>query len=98
MDVQERTMKMMENFHWNVYALRMSRGMTQEELADKAGLSHVSVSRIETTTAGDLYMITAVSIANALGVDVGSLLCKRANPPQITRTMGRRTNRERGKL
>lgn len=98
MTAQEQTERMMENFHWNVYAIRMNRGMTQQELADKAGLSHVSVSRIETTTADDLYMITAVSIANALGVDVGSLLYKRANPPKNTRTMGRRTNREKGKL
>jgi len=98
MTVNEVTEKMLENFHWNVYALRMNKGWTQQTLADEANLSHVAVSRIEASKRDDMYVWTALSVANALGVDIGSLFNERYELLRVYRMTGRPTNREKGKL
>ena len=98
LDKNEITSKQLENFHWNVYALRMNKGWTQQRLADEANLSHVAVSRIEASERDDMYIWTALSVANALGVDIGSLFCKKYELLNIHRPTGRRTNREKGML
>ena len=92
------TEKLFENFHWNVYALRMNQGLTQMELADRANVSHVAISRIEATKSADVYMFTALNIAHALGVDIGSMFNKRYALVRVHRVTGRPTNREKGKL
>ena len=98
MVTKEQTEQMIDNFHWNVYAIRMNRGITQQALADMANLSHVSISRIDTLTGGT-SLWTALNVTQALGMDLGDMFNKRfeLNVPAKP-MMGRRTNRERGKV
>lgn len=53
---------------------RKLRGMSQQELADKAGISHNSVSHIESTTVTGISLITMYRLAVALDVDPKQLL------------------------
>ncbi len=53
--------------------LRADRGITQETLAKKAGLSRVYVTRIETGKQ-DPSLTTLTKLAKALKVKVGRLL------------------------
>lgn len=57
-----------------VKAARMRAGLTQEELAEKAGLSITHMSNIETGNS-KLSLPMIVSLANALYVSVDELLC-----------------------
>lgn len=54
-------------------ALRVERGITQQALADRAGLNRVSVARLETGGQLPRYR-TLVSLAGALDVPVDRLL------------------------
>jgi transcriptional regulator with XRE-family HTH domain len=53
--------------------MREAAGLSQQELAVKAGLSVSVVSQIEQGKKADPRMSTVVALASALGVDVGSL-------------------------
>ena len=53
--------------------LRIDRNMTQEELAEKCGLSRVFINRIENGKANKVMIATAFAIADALGVSVDVL-------------------------
>jgi transcriptional regulator with XRE-family HTH domain len=53
--------------HW-----RIARALTQEELAERARLSRVSVGRLETGTPA--RMSTVRRLAEALGVEPGDLM------------------------
>ena len=53
---------------------RKRMGMTQEALAESAGISTTHMSNIETGYT-KVSLQTTVSLANALGVTVDSLLC-----------------------
>lgn len=57
----------------NVRASRLQRGLTQEQLAEKAGISPNYLQQIEYghPTAS---VVTLVQLALALGVEVGALL------------------------
>ncbi|TNE53866.1 MAG: XRE family transcriptional regulator [Bacteroidetes bacterium] len=57
----------MAMFGQNVRRIRMDKGLTQEELAEGAGISQVQIARIE---AGKINtsISTVVAIAKALGV------------------------------
>lgn len=52
---------------------RVNRGMTQEALAEKAGISRVYVARLETGKQ-DPTLTTLMKLANALKVKVAELL------------------------
>jgi transcriptional regulator with XRE-family HTH domain len=56
-----------------VRAVRVARGMSQVELAERAGLSQAHVSRVE-SGAMDMPLSTLGAIALALGVEPASLL------------------------
>ena len=47
---------------------RLRRALTQRELADKAGVSYVTVSRMENGNAGPVKPPTLRKIADALGL------------------------------
>ena len=55
--------------------LRAERGMTQEELAEKSGVSRVTISMLEAGKQRVTKSTTLVSLADALNVSVGDLLC-----------------------
>lgn len=59
--------------------LRLSAGMSQEMLAEKAGISPNTVSRIEGGLT-EMYVETFRKLAQALGADAGDLLCRKEKP------------------
>lgn len=59
--------------------LRLSAGMSQEMLAEKAGISPNTVSRIEGGLT-EMYVETFRRLVHALRVDAGELLCWDGQP------------------
>lgn len=57
----------------NIKALRDQMGMTQEELADKAGISRVTLSGLENGTLESASTKTLLKVANALNSSVDSV-------------------------
>src|SRR5438876_11882750 len=51
-------------------ALRGARGLTQEEVAEKVGISQGRLSKIEASTDGDLNLATLVKYADAIDLRV----------------------------
>ena len=49
--------------------------MRQDELAEKTGISRVTISRIETGDDLNMTTFTAVRIAEVLGISLDYLLC-----------------------
>ncbi len=62
-----------------IRGLRLSAGMSQETLAEKAGISPNTVSRIEGGLT-EMYVETFRKLAQALGADAGGLLCRDEKP------------------
>jgi len=58
----------------NAKRLRVAQGMSQEALAERAGLGYKHYQKIESGNWGELYLTTVESIAKALGVTMGCLL------------------------
>lgn len=54
---------------------RIELKMTQKALAEAAGISNITLNRIEKGVTKELSFKTAVGIAKALGVSVEFLLC-----------------------
>lgn len=54
-------------------AARARRGYTQQELADRAGLSRVTIARLETSQR-DVLMSQLLDLCRALDVDAGDFL------------------------
>lgn len=67
----------------NVYRLRRERGMTQEKLAEAAGIETVYVHMVEHATT-NLSVKVLVNLADALGVEIDELL-RPAEPPPVRR-------------
>lgn len=59
----------------NIKARRIELKMTQKALAEAAGISNITLNRIEKGVTKEMSFKTAVNIANALGVSVAFLLC-----------------------
>ena len=61
----------------NIQCFRKARGLTQQELADRAGVEQKQVSRIER---GEISptVDTVAKIARALGVPIGDLFAPQA--------------------
>jgi len=62
-----------KRFVMRLKQFRVNRGMTQEALAEKAGISRVYVARLETGKQ-DPTLTTLMKLANALKVKVAELL------------------------
>lgn len=58
---------------------RLSAGLSQEALAEKAGISPNTVSRIEGGLT-EMYVETFRKLVYALSADVGDLLCREEHP------------------
>lgn len=64
----------MEGFPVRLEAARRRKVLTQEELADEAGVSPVTIHRLETGVNENPRPATVRKLALALGVDAGWLL------------------------
>lgn len=56
-----------------IRSIRLAQGLTQEELATRAGLTPGQLSRLETGRRATMLMTTARRIAGALGVRIDDL-------------------------
>lgn len=65
----------------NLRRVRIQRGLTLRALAEKAGVTHATISRLELLRE-TAYPITAERIAAALGVEVSALLGEEEEPPE----------------
>ena len=65
--------QILERFGANVRAARHARGWTQEDLAEKAGLAVVQISRIE-RGAREIRLTTLLRLLSALDVSPAKLL------------------------
>lgn len=65
----------------NVCRVRTERGLTQKQLAEAAGLSHLRITEIERSDANPT-LLTITRIANALGVRVERLFADTSVHPQ----------------
>jgi len=55
-------------------ALRVARGLTQADIAEKLGCTQGRISRVESSTDGELDMTTIVGYADAIGLRVEIVL------------------------
>ena len=58
---------------FKVKEIRESKGMTQEELEIKSGVSRQTISAIENNKCGDVKTGTLVAIARALGTTLDAI-------------------------
>lgn len=63
----------------NLRRVRIQQGLTLRALAEKAGVTHATISRLELLRE-TAYPITAERIAAALGVEVSALLGEEEPP------------------
>lgn len=54
----------------NLSEVRKTKGLTQEGLAEKSGVSRVTIANIERGAVADLKISTMLSLSNALGTTV----------------------------
>ncbi len=63
---------------YNIKEIRKSKNLTQAQLAQRAGYSHVTIRKIEAKSTKKYFSVEAVfNIALALDVDVGCLFKNR---------------------
>src|SRR3954452_25075835 len=63
-------------------ALRVERGLSQEEVAERAGMAASTLSRLE-SGARRLALDHLTPLAQALGVEVGELLAPATRDPRV---------------
>lgn len=61
----------------NLPEIRKAKGLTQKELAEKSGVSRVTIANIERGAVTNLKISTMLSLANALGVTVEEIFLPR---------------------
>jgi len=71
--MRNKVERQMEDFRYNVWALRTNKGWTQERLAEEAHLSHVTICRLETGSRIYGQMQTCLAVANALDADLNEM-------------------------
>lgn len=67
---------------WNIRRIRLNQGLTQEELAEKAGTSPDTIKRYESGTYEGIKLVMVYRIAEALGVSLDVLVPPPANRSQ----------------
>lgn len=70
-------MKGDEKMGYNLRKIREAKGMTQEELAKKSGISRITICRIESGTQKDLMVGNLNKLAVALDCKVSDLICEK---------------------
>lgn len=58
---------------YKIKEVRLKTGLTQEELAEKSGVSRATISALENGTARSVMSGTLVKLASALGVPVDEI-------------------------
>lgn len=61
----------------NLSEVRKDKGLTQEELAEKSGISRVTIANIERGAVTNLKISTMLSLANALDSTVEEIFLPR---------------------
>ena len=61
----------------NLSEVRKDKGLTQEELAEKSGISRVTIANIERGAVTNLKISTMLSLANALDSTVEEIFLHR---------------------
>jgi ribosome-binding protein aMBF1 (putative translation factor) len=56
---------------YDIHAARVKSGLSQRDLAKRAGVTQQMVSRVETASKAHMAHSTVCKIAEALGMDVG---------------------------
>lgn len=64
----------LKNIGFKIQFMRKKRDLTQEQLAERAGLATATIGHIESTHVYGLSLIALHRIANALGVEPKALL------------------------
>ena len=64
----------LQSFRERLLLARRRRGWNQKQLADRAGMSLMTISRIESGATQHVYIETAVRLANALEMTTDELL------------------------
>ena len=59
----------------NLSEVRKAKGLTQEGLAEKSGVSRVTIGNIERGAVTNLKTSTMLSLSNALGTTVEEIFC-----------------------
>jgi transcriptional regulator with XRE-family HTH domain len=72
-DISEKTEETLANIGKNIRSLRKSKGWTQEQLAEKAGINDKEVSHIEQGRR-NITIETLIKISSSLGLPPSSLL------------------------
>lgn len=60
---------------YKIKEMREAKSMTQEELAEKSGISRVTISGLENGTERNTMSKTLIKIAKALDVTIDQLFC-----------------------
>ena len=63
---------------YKVKEFREAKGMTQEELEEKSGVSRQTISAIENDRCGDVKVGTMLAIAKALGTTIDAIFFQEA--------------------
>ena len=64
----------LKNIGFKIQFFRKQRGLSQNELAEKADLSYTTISHLESTSVYGLSVVALYRIAKALDVDPNQLL------------------------
>lgn len=62
---------------YNLKTIREEKRMTQEELAEKSGISRVTICRIENGMQNDLKVGNLNKLAHALECSISDLVCEK---------------------
>ena len=76
----------MARFSENVKALRLAHGWSQTDLAERVGISHLTVCRLELAQRMPSLWV-AYAICKVLGVSVDDMCNKEYLKPNVTRRM-----------
>ena len=80
-----RTLRRMSPLRIRVRELRETLGLTQAELAERAGIRRATVNRIENARVTAIDLGVLESLAQALGVEPGFLIVRDAKPARSGR-------------
>ena len=90
----KRSEEQLDTFSWNLYAIRMNKGLTQEKLEEMSWVAAGQISRLEQGRCG-AHMKTALLLCNALGVDITEMFEKRVELIlPLKQVTGRPSNRK----
>ncbi|OCZ50845.1 helix-turn-helix transcriptional regulator [Dehalobacter sp. TeCB1] len=70
----EEEIQFIKNIGFKIQFLRKQRGLSQNQLAEKSGLSYTTISHLESTAVYGVSIISLYRIAQALSVDPSQLL------------------------